>query len=143
MFLQFAQVDYTSLDLVALSEHAFRFFSAELRAQQQDADACSNSLLLTTRHLGSASFRVRARPATAEDQLGLDRAEAANQSHGMAALARRCRYVWEVTPAPGTPAAISYYFGALLASVALGPLVPADRSGLYGVRSARELSDRL
>ncbi|HEU5077058.1 MAG TPA: hypothetical protein VFU02_22865, partial [Polyangiaceae bacterium] len=67
----------------------------------------------------------------------------ANQSHGMAGLGERCASVWAVTPAPETSQAACFQFGALLASVALGPWLPPDGSGLYGVRSARVLAEQL
>jgi len=51
--------------------------------------------------------------------------------------------VWEVWPQTSQNLAACYYLGALLASVALGPLLPFDGSGLFGVRSARTLADKL
>jgi hypothetical protein len=92
---------------------------------------------------GESSFEIHARFTDATDRARLAPAELANQSYGMAGLGERCLCVWQVTPAPGTSRAACFQFGARLASVALGPWLPPDGSGLYGVRSARVFAEHL
>jgi hypothetical protein len=51
--------------------------------------------------------------------------------------------VWTVVPKGTPPEWIVFEFVALLASVALGPILPPDRRRLLGVRSARERANDL
>ena len=60
----------------------------------------------------------------------------------MAALAGRCQFVWWLSPgAEESPPLLNLC--AILASVALGPVLPADESALFGVRGAMERFERL
>jgi hypothetical protein len=60
----------------------------------------------------------------------------------MALLAARCSVLWIVTP-EGTPTgSAELQLSALLASVALGPVMPSDESTLYGVRGAMERAEK-
>jgi hypothetical protein len=142
MFLQFVQQPTPCLELDRLVGQASRYFSAELEVVSQDTNGCQATLRLKQGNV-TASFELHARLADASDRARLQPAELANQSYGMAGLGERCTCVWEVTPAPDTPRAACFQFGALLASIALGPLLPPDGSGLYGVRSARVLAEQL
>ena len=145
-FLQFAQGPSGSLPLAALALAASRHFSAELEVSTAAAPTTAHGptlVTLRTTRFGDASFTLTPRPATDPDYARLDAAERQNQSSGMADLGRRCPGVWEVAPLADSGPAICYYFGAVLASVALGPLLPNDESGLYGIRSARLKADKL
>ena len=142
MFLQFVQQPLPQLELGRLAGQATRYFSAKLEVLAQDPDGCRATLRLTQGDT-TASFELHARLATAADRERLGPAELANQSSGMAGLGERCTCVWEVTPARDTSQAACFLFGALLASIALGPWLPPDGSGLYGVRSARVLAEQL
>lgn len=142
MFLQFVQQPAPRLELERLVSQAARYFSSELQVVAQDATGCQATLRMLSRD-GDSTFELRARLAHASDRTRLHPAELANQSYGMAGLGERCTCVWEVTPAPDTPRATCFQFGALLASIALGPWLPPDGSGLYGVRSARVLAEQL
>ena len=142
MFLQFVQQSLPRLELERLVAQASRYFSAELEVVSRDDSGCQAQLRLKTLSI-DARFELRARLATAADRARLAPAELANQSSGMAGLGERCASVWEVTPAPDTSLADCFQFGALLASIALGPWLPPDGSGLYGVRSARVLAEQL
>lgn len=142
MFLQFVQQPAPRLELERLVGQAARYFSAELVVLSQDSTGCRATLQMKTRQT-TASFELCARSASIADRQRLGPAELANQSYGMAGLGERCASVWEVTPAPEAPRAACFQFGALLASVALGPWLPPDGSGLYGVRSARVLAEQL
>jgi hypothetical protein len=61
----------------------------------------------------------------------------------MSQLAERCPSIWELEPADGTPPVAELVVAALLASVALGPILPQDGAGLFGVRTAMERVERL
>ena len=93
--------------------------------------------VLVTSQGVEASVTLSARPAT---PLDLERARAAEErgrAGGMSDLAARCPTVWVVTFEGEPPPALGLEFCALLASVALGPILPEDGSTLLGVRSAR------
>jgi len=62
---------------------------------------------------------------------------------GMSQLAERCPSAWELEPEAGTPLAGELVVAALLASIALGPILPEDGSGLFGVRTAMQRAERL
>ncbi|HEY6725403.1 MAG TPA: hypothetical protein VI197_15315 [Polyangiaceae bacterium] len=142
MFLQFVQQPTPHLELERLVGQASRYFSAELQIVAQDAAGRQATLRMRSAN-DDCSFDLRARLADDSDRAQLHPAELANQSHGMAGLGERCTCVWEVTPAPEATRAACFQFGALLASIALGPWLPPDGSGLYGVRSARVLAEQL
>jgi hypothetical protein len=141
-YLQFVQQLEPRLELERLASQASRYFDANLRPVG-DASRSDQAKVSMTTALGSSVFTLHARRADPHDYQRLPRAELANDSHGMAALGQRCGCVWEVVPEPGVSASACLHFGALLASIALGPLLPPDDSGLFGVRSARLLSRRL
>jgi len=143
MFLQFVQQPAPQLEVERLVAQGSRYFSAELQALSHDATTQRATLRFRTTIDGESSFELHARLADATDRARLAPAELANRSYGMAGLGERCTCVWEVTPAPGTSPAACFQFGALLASVALGPWLPPDGSGLYGVRSARVLAEQM
>jgi hypothetical protein len=127
----------------ALTRQAARHFASDLSF----ATEAERGDWLTVKLEGPAAFRVEfrllSRPAEARDRINLDSAEAANRSFGMADLARRCSHVWEVHPEPETSTAAAFYLGGILASIALGPLLPDDGRGLFGVRSCRLHAEQL
>jgi hypothetical protein len=93
------------------------------------------------------TFELCTRPRTADDLAAAQVAEQRGRAGGMALLAARCDEVWEVSVVPaGGPEATEtpafWLLLALLASVSLGPVLPADGSTLLGVRSARERAER-
>ncbi len=137
MFLQFAQQSEPKLELQRLDASAHSHFGASVTPTTVDPTGRSAQVHFETETHGSVAFTLRARLADDADRQRLEPAEMANRSYGMASLGRRCRCVWEVEPEPGASRRACYNFGALLAFVALGPFLPADGSGLYGVRSAR------
>jgi hypothetical protein len=140
-------------DLVAalpqLLQHARRFFAAELdvlAASSGDrADVTVADVTLTfasSRYPGRGTFRLESRAATADDRFDADAAEVAGKAGGMALLAARCPAVWLIHPQPDVTGSAELQLSALLASVALGPVLPADRSTLYGVRGAMERAEK-
>ena len=50
--------------------------------------------------------------------------------------------IWRIEPEGEAPAAITLELAGLLASVALGPVLPPDDSTLFGVRGARERAQK-
>lgn len=106
------------------------------------------------------------RAPSAEDQAAAERAEVSGKAYGMSQLSARCPWVWELSAAAADPATkgsagataaaeatpeqmggaltldrpLTLLLCALLAGVALGPVMPPERDTLYGVRGARERS---
>jgi hypothetical protein len=81
-------------------------------------------------------FWITVRKVQAEDLARAQTAELAGKAGGMAALAARCPFVWELAAQePGSELG-TLLLCAILASVALGPVLPGDNSSLFGVRGA-------
>jgi hypothetical protein len=140
-------------DLVAalpkLLAHARRFFSAEVEvlsasaSERPDlAQAVVSLRLESARYPGSGSFRIESRPATDADRLAAERAELRGKAGGMSLLAARCSALWLITAEADVSGVAELQLSALLASVALGPVLPNDESTLYGVRGAMERAER-
>ncbi len=133
----FTQTPAAGTDLAAFERNAERYFGASLRSQGAD------KLLLTSRRGVEGSFTLRQRPRSPEDMELARDAEARGRAAGMAALAERCPNVWLIEPDPGTPETATLLACAIVASAALGPVLPPDASSLYGVRGAMERRERL
>lgn len=136
--------------LPSLLGHARRFFAAEVEvlaaSSPQRAEPIEATVLLrleSARYSGSGTFRVEARAATAADRDAAAAAEIRGRAGGMAALAARCVAVWSITGESEVRGAAELQLSALLASIALGPVLPADGSTLYGVRGAMERAEKL
>lgn len=140
-------------DLVAalpkLLAHARRFFAAELdvlsgsppdRASREQAEVTLR--FEAGRYPGRGTFRILSREATADDRFAAEAAEARGKAGGMSLLAARCPVVWEVSALDTPTGTAELQLSALLASVALGPVMPADGSTLYGVRGAMERAEK-
>lgn len=140
------------LDLVAtlpkLLQHARRFFALELSVLsasppgQQPEHARARVELEGARYPARGTFLIESRVATDDDRFAAEAAEARGQAGGMALLAARCATVWEVTAEGATSGPALLQLSALLASVALGPVLPDDESTLYGVRGALERAEK-
>lgn len=141
-------------DLVAalpkLLQHARRFFAAELDVLSASApdrpeplNAQVSIQLASARYPGQGRFAISSRPATDDDRFAAEAAEARGSAGGMALLAARCPAVWVVTAEGEVTGSAELQLSALLASVALGPVLPEDESTLYGVRGAMERAERL
>ena len=70
-------------------------------------------------------------------------AEARGRAAGMSLLADRCPTIWDVEPSAEDNELARLHLCAILASVALGPVLPDDGSTLFGVRGAMERVQRL
>ncbi|MEB2321460.1 MAG: hypothetical protein OZ921_03020 [Sorangiineae bacterium] len=94
-----------------------------------------------------ARFRIESRAATDDDRARARRAEERGRAGGMAELAARCGFVWhielEAGPGDALGALAVHDLSALLSTIALGPVMPAEGDTLFGVRGARERADRI
>jgi hypothetical protein len=146
--LVFTQVDSDAFPVEQVRTHATKYFGGGFEAApggpafavQPPADVV---LVLFTVRGTSATFSVGVRRVTPEDLAAASRAEARGNAFGMAALAARCSHVWRVSVAGEAPPWLLLECCALLASVALGPILPPDEDTLMGVRSARERAEKL
>jgi hypothetical protein len=140
-------------DLVAalprLLQHARRFFAAEVDvlaasppARADVLDAFVTLRLHSARYPGQGKFRITSRPTTAEDRFAAEAAESRGRAGGMSELAARCPAVWTLVPEGEVSGAAELQLSALLASIALGPVLPEDESTLYGVRGAMERAEK-
>jgi hypothetical protein len=140
-------------DLVAalpkLVQHARRFFAAELdvlgASPPDRAEPIVGFVKLrfeSGRYPGRGDFRIESRANTNDDRYAADAAELAGKAGGMALLAARCEAVWTLIPESDALGSAELQLSALLASVALGPVLPADGSTLYGVRGAMERAEK-
>ena len=140
-------------DLVAalpqLLAHARRFFAAELQVLSASPPDRSEPLLAqvtvrleSARYPGSGDFRITSLRPIATDHADAEAAEARGRAGGMAQLAARCQALWVITPEGEIRGSAELQLSALLASVALGPVLPADGSTLYGVRGAMERAEK-
>ena len=140
-------------DLVAalpqLLSHARRFFAAEVDVLSASAPERAEPLLAevllhfeSARYPASGRFRLVSRPASDDDRFAAEAAESRGKAGGMALLAARCAAVWSITLEGAATGSAELQLSALLASVALGPVLPADESTLYGVRGAMERAEK-
>lgn len=140
-------------DLVAslpkLLTHARRFFAAELEVLQasppdrEERERAEVLLRLSSaRYPGAGTFLVDSRPATDDDRFAAEVAETRGRATGMSLLAARCPVVWSLSAQGQVSGSAELQLSALLASVALGPVLPEDGSTLYGVRGAMERAEQ-
>jgi hypothetical protein len=144
-YLVFSQQRSTSPDVGQLARHARRFFGAtfELREQGEGGDMRAVVITLSgAKGEAGAPIFARVRACHEGDYEAADRAEIAGKAGGMARLARRCPFVWEVDEGAGGRAEV-LRLCAILASVLLGPVMPPEGDTLFGVRGARERAERL
>ncbi|HEY8943609.1 MAG TPA: hypothetical protein VIM73_05075 [Polyangiaceae bacterium] len=152
----FAQAQNGRVNLAQLVQNARMHFEASVEVLQQEGlvedatEALTSEArpwvrlrLSSVRRGFSAILRVTCRSATSEDWEGAQRAERNGRAAGMGLLAARCGAVWDVEPEgePSVPALLNLC--ALLASVALGPVLPPDEETLFGIRGAMERLDAL
>ena len=140
-------------DLVAelpkLLAHARRFFAAEIDVLSASPPDRPDSLQARVtlqfeghRYPCRGAFRIESRKATAEDRFAAEAAEARGRAGGMSLLAARCPAIWDIEPEAEVTDTAELQLSALLASVALGPVMPSDQSTLYGVRGAMERAEK-
>lgn len=140
-YLVFSQSQDGLIDFAQLQHHASRFFAAELDVLEGNARDEARVSFRSKLGLFDDAFTLRTRRVEREDLRAARGAEARGNAQGMGALAERCKFVWEVQVPEGASTRAVYSLCAVLASVALGPILPPDRQTLLGVRSARALAE--
>jgi hypothetical protein len=134
-YLVFSQAPEAGLPVDRLIAQARAHFDATVALQKTDHEGMRLSFAA---HGAQGEFDVTVHLAVAEDFAAVREAERASPSGGLADLAARCKTVWTVEPRDEPPEWLTFEFAALLASVALGPILPPNATKLLGVRSARE-----
>ncbi len=123
-----------------LSATAQRFFRVELEVIPHPTSSEHALALVAHAHPpegpSSEPLELRRRQATPQDHADAEEAERRGKAGGMATLARRCPFVWDIPVSPDPRG--SLLLCAVLAAVVLGPILPPDGATLLGVRSARE-----
>jgi len=138
--LVFAQQSDARIDAAQLAAYARRFFDVEIGVTVEKAYGDARPAIDAARFViapRGASPGIRAtgvRPATEGDRAAADRAEGALS--GLASLARRCAYVYAVDAA-GDDDRLALTLAAVIAGVALGPILSIDRRAIFGVKTAR------
>lgn len=131
--------------LPKLLAHARRFFAAEIDVLSGSPPGSAHGEVRLRfeahRYAGAGTFVVTSRPTSDDDRFAAEAAEARGNAGGMSLLAGRCAAVWDVTSQDASGSA-ELQLAALLASVALGPVLPEDGSTLYGVRGAMERAEK-
>jgi hypothetical protein len=142
--LVFSQIPELRLDPAGLLRAARQYFDAELEvlAELADGEATGLHVRLSARsHAGE--FVIRPRAVSAEDLVQARHAEHVGRAAGMAGLAARCPTAWVIEAREPRSEAALLNLCAVLAAVALGPVLPDDCSTLFGVRGAMERVARL
>jgi hypothetical protein len=144
----FTQRADLTIDLVALLGAARRYFEASIDVQSQsDATGLAGALvqvrLYCEKHGYEGVLSIRSRRTTEYDRADAREAEQRGHAAGMATLAERCPTIWDVEPVGLDSELARLNLCGILASVALGPVLPDDGSTLYGVRGAMERVERL
>ena len=143
-FRVFTQTEAGRLLPVQWVQHATRFYAAELEILESDAEplnALRMRVRITARSGSAATASIARRKTEASDQAAAERAERAGRAAGMSLLAARCEWLWELECEPSDSESC-FLLCAVLAAVALGPVLPNDESTLFGVRGAVERADR-
>ena len=145
----FAQTAALRLDLAELQRATRSYFDAtlevlgreqpELRADQRDH---VELFLDCERYRYSGAFSIRTRQTVESDWADARLAEQNGRAAGMATLAARCPTIWEVDPIGEDSEPARLNLCAILAAVALGPVLPDDHGTLFGVRGAMERVER-
>ena len=138
--LVFTQTPNGHIDAAQLVSNARKFFSVEMEVLL--AEPAPDRCQLIELTLDGARFQVQAREVQDSDLARARTAERSGRAAGMSDLAARCGHVWCINDSAASERS-ALLLQALLASVALGPVLPVDDSTLYGVRGARERADRI
>ena len=140
----FAQRPDLTIDLPELLRATRSYFDVSLDVQSRTDPGDQVELVLRSdKHDYEGRLSIRSRPRSAFDLADAQQAEAVGRASGMSLLAERCPTIWEVEPVGPDSELARLNLCAILASVALGPVLPDDCSTLYGVRGAMERVARL
>jgi hypothetical protein len=157
----FTQTPSGRFELATLVRNAKNFFSIELEVLEVSAASVPDTSDLVRLRVSKPNvfrpsiFRVARRPVSQADLTLAELAEQRGRAAGMSELAKRCPHLWEIesestqntqaeqdTQDPVNADLALYGLCAILASVALGPVLPTDGSTLFGVRGAIERLDK-
>ncbi len=98
----------------------------------------SSRLSIDVRYADSTARYTLSQQANADPAIALARAaEQRGKAFGMAQLAERCPWVWQVGCDGELETRLTWLLCAALAAWGLGPVLPPDQSTLFGVRGAR------
>ena len=144
----FAQRAELTIDLPELLRATRRYFDATVDVQSLAEPAGLEGervevWLKCEKHGYEGRLSIRSRRATEHDLADARQAEELGRAAGMATLAARCPTIWDVEPVGPDSELARLNLCGILASVALGPVLPDDGSTLYGVRGAMERVERL
>jgi hypothetical protein len=155
-YVVFSQSEVARVDPAAVCQQAVRYFEARIEFEPAPPGESEEKAVPSTRvgafvllrlqsvrHGYQATCRVGARSTQPTDLEAAVRAEEKSRAYGMSALASRCPTLLVVEPEPGAEEAGVLNLCAILASLSLGPILPKDRSALFGVRGAMERVERL
>lgn len=144
-YLVFSQSQDGLIDFAQLGNYASRFFAAEIEVlggtPAGDRPKEARISFRSKQGRFDAVFKITTRRVEREDLRAAREAEARGNAQGMGALAERCKFVWEMEVPEGVSTGAVHLLCAVLASVALGPVLPPDRQTLFGVRGARALAE--
>jgi hypothetical protein len=142
-YFVFSQEPKGPPDHVKLAANAARFFASTLDALEQ-GESSVVVRLQSPRYGVEGEFIIQVRDTTQADRGHARDAETRGRAGGMGALAEKCGSVWQLAATGTGPTSEAAYLTlcAICASVALGPVMPADHSTLFGVRGAIERRDR-
>ncbi|MET0795666.1 MAG: hypothetical protein ABW061_29380 [Polyangiaceae bacterium] len=144
----FAQRAELTMDLPELLRATRRYFDATLEVLAR-VEATGNAgervevELRSLEHGYSGQFSIRSRSTSEHDRADARDAEQRGRAAGMSSLAERCPTIWEIEPLAEDSELARLNLCGILASVALGPVLPDDGATLYGVRGSMERVERL
>jgi hypothetical protein len=143
----FTQRQQLALDLPELLRATQRYFDVtldiEARAETNGAGDLVTVRVRSALHGYEGVLTIESRKTRAEDLIEARAAEVRGRAAGMAGLAERCPNVWEVHSIGTDSELARLNLCGILASVALGPVLPDDGATLYGVRGAMERVEKL
>lgn len=144
----FAQRNQLTLDLPELLRTVRTYFDVTLDVQARSEPSPDGRdrvevLLRSDEHGYEGRLSIHTRWTSEHDLADARGAEQHGRAAGMATLAARCPTLWEVEPIGEDSELARLNLCAILAAVALGPVLPDDGSTLYGVRGAMERVERL
>ncbi len=139
----FAQRAELTIDLPELLRATRRYFDATLDVLSASDERHVEVELRSDAHGYQGRFSIRSRRASEHDRADARDAEQRGRASGMATLAERCPTIWDVEAIAEDSELARLNLCGILASVALGPVLPDDGATLYGVRGSMERVDRL
>ncbi len=138
----FTQVLDLGIDTAALERQAGTHFRLSLDVLDHPPNGTVR-LRVESQKTDGGTFSIRPRFCTPADLEDAVLAEERGRASGMSLLAQKCPSIWEVHAEPDVDEAALLELCGVLASVALGPVMPPDISTLFGVRGAMERVEKL